>query len=181
MTKTKKIISIAIVAPLIIILFLSLVADKHISITTRQHVNAQKKEVFEQIVFMKNYPNWSPFKVQDPEQEFKISGKDGSVGATFHWKGVKEESEGYQTITSINGMSQVHIDCVITVPFEAHPKFNYQLLEKDGGVEVIQSFDVEMPFPSNIFGLLFGVKEQMAQTNQNGLNLLKTFIENKKI
>lgn len=179
MKKTFTIIGITSGVLVALVAALSFIADKNISITTRQHINSNKQEVFDQIRFMKNYPNWSPFRQQDPRQIYTVTGNDGEVGATFHWEGVKEESKGFQRVVVLEGTDKIKIECNITAPFEAHPAFDYTLIEKENGVEVVQDFLVEMPFPSNIFGMLFGVKKHMAQTNKQGLELLKDFIENK--
>jgi hypothetical protein len=177
MTKTVIIIGVALGAVLVTGVILSLVAPKRISITSRQFIKAPKEKVYDQLRFMKNFPDWSPFKVQDPEQKFSITGNDGELGATFHWEGVKEKSKGLQKIIALQPNKQVDIQCDITEPFQANPTFSYSLHEKENGVEVVQQFDVAMPFPANVFGLLFGLKTKMKNTNEQGLDLLKKVTE----
>lgn len=177
MTKSIIIIGIVLGALLITGVILSLVAPKRISITSKQFIKASKEEVYDQIRFLNNYPKWSPFIVQDPEQRHSVSGVDGEVGATFSWEGVKEKSKGFQRIVSLKSNEQVDISCTITEPFQAQPSFSYMVKEKENGVEVALVFDVELPVPANIFGMLFGLKHEMAKTNQNGLDLLKKVSE----
>jgi Polyketide cyclase / dehydrase and lipid transport len=172
-----KVMLFVVLALLVVGVVLALVAPKKISITSTQFIAAPKQKVFDQIRLMKNFPNWSPFKVQDPEQKFSISGNDGEIGATFHWEGVKEKSKGSQTVSAISGNDQVTIRCNITEPFQANPVFDYTLVEKNGGVEVTQQFDTDMPIPANIFGLLMGLKAEIAATNKQGLELLKKVSE----
>lgn len=152
---------------------LALVAPKQISIRSTQWVAGNKQQVFDYIRHLNNFPNWSPFLKADPQQKHWLSGVDGQVGATYHWVGVGEKSEGKQVVVGLEGNSVIRIRCEITVPFEAQPTFVYTLTEKDGGVEVVQQFDNAMPVPANVFGLLFGLKGKMAATNQEGLALLK--------
>ena len=173
MTKIFIIIGVALGAILVTGVILSLVAPKRISVTTTQFIKASKQTVFDQLRFMKNFPGWSPFRVQDPEQKFHLSGVDGEIGATFHWEGVKEKSKGSQTVTALSGHDHVTIQCEITEPFQSKPVFAYTLVEKNGGVEVTQQFDTDMPVPANIFGLLLGLKSKIAATNKQGLELLK--------
>jgi hypothetical protein len=177
MTKTIIIIGSILGVLLVTGVILALVAPKRISVKNSQFIKASKAEVFNQLRFMKNFPNWSPFKAQDPEQKFNISGNDGQIGATFSWEGVKEKSKGSQTITALKEHESVEIKCNITVPFEAKPTFNYHLIEKNGGVELVQNFESEMPIPSNIFGMLFGLKNKISETNKQGLDLLKKLTE----
>lgn len=180
MTKTLIVIGIVLGALLIAGVILSLVAPKRISVTNKQFIHASKQQVFDQLRFMKNFPKWSPFLVQDPEQKYTVSGQDGEVGATYSWEGVKEKSKGSQRVAKLKSTDEVVIECNITVPFHANPTFNYSLVEKSGGVEVVQHFDTEMPVPSNIFGLLFGLKEKISASNKQGLDLLKKVSESKK-
>ena len=181
MTKTVIIIGIALGAVLITGVILSLVAPKRISITSKQFIKAPKELVFDQLRFMKKYPDWSPFRHQDPEQKFTVTGSDGEVGATFNWEGVKEKSKGSQKIVALKTNERVNIQCNITEPFQAKPLFAYTLHEKEGGVEVVQQFDVDMPVPANIFGLLFGLKSKMASTNEQGLAILKKITEQQQL
>jgi hypothetical protein len=177
MTKTAIIIGIALGAVLITGVILSLVAPKRISISSKQFVKCSKQTVYDQLRYMKNFPNWSPFKVQDPEQKFTVTGHDGQVGATFSWEGVKEKSKGSQKVVALKENEKVDIQCNITQPFQANPYFSYTITEKNGGVEVTQQFDVDMPVPANVFGLLFGLKSKMTTTNELGLELLKKVAE----
>ena len=177
MSKIAMIIGVTVGVLLLTGGILSVVAPKRISVRTAGFVNAPKQQVFDQIRYMKNFPGWSPFLVQDPQQKFSISGNDGQVGATFSWEGVKEKSKGSQKVVSLSGNDNLTIQCSITEPFKSDPVFTYTLTEKNGGVEVIQNFDVPMPFPSNIFGLLLGVKDRMAATNRQGMDLLKKTAE----
>jgi len=177
MTKTFIIIGIVLGAMLVTGVILSLVAPKRISVKSTQFINASGPQVYDQLRFMKNFPNWSPFRAQDPEQKFAISGEDGAVGATFSWEGVKEKSKGSQQVVALTSNERVRIECQITVPFQSNPSFEYTLIERNEGVEVVQQFDVDMPVPVNVIGLLLGLKNKIAQTNQQGLALLKEATE----
>ncbi|MBC7868328.1 MAG: hypothetical protein H7X88_12405 [Gloeobacteraceae cyanobacterium ES-bin-316] len=177
MTKTFIITGAVLGAVLVAGVILSLVAPKRIVVRNSTFVMASKQAVFDQLRFMKNFPGWSPFRVQDPEQKFSISGTDGQVGATFSWEGVKEKSKGSQKIVFIKGNDQVKLHCNITEPFQSDPTFNYLLTEKNGGVEVVQDFDLTLPAPANILGLLFGLKNKISATNKQGLSLLKQAAE----
>jgi hypothetical protein len=177
MTKTMIIIGIALGAVLITGVILTLVAPKRISITSRQFIKAQTQTVYDQLRLMNNFPSWSPFRLQDPEQKYVVTGKDGQIGATFSWEGVKEKSKRSQKLVSLKENQLVEIQCEITEPFQAKPFFSYTLNEKEDGVEVVQQFEVDMPVPVNVIGLILGLKGKMAATNRQGLDLLKKVSE----
>ncbi|WP_340064935.1 SRPBCC family protein [Ascidiimonas aurantiaca] len=182
MKKLLKIVLGLVIVLVALVGILSLLAkdEKNISISSTQFVNAPVDVVYDEIRYLENYPNWSPFKVQDPEQKHKVTGQDGQVGATFHWEGVAEESKGSQTITELKKNKLVKVNCDITVPFQANPQFVYRLDAKNGGTEVTLDFDIEMKFPSNIIAYLLGLRDEMRATNQQGLDLLKELAEGKQ-
>lgn len=151
--------------------------DSHIHITSKQMIAADVNEVYDQIRYLSKFPSWSPYILEDPNQKYRITGTDGQIGATFHWEGVDVEGIGSQTIMSMEDNQTVKMRCDIITPFEAKPEFEYQLKSIDGGVEVTQNFNVAMPFPSNVFSYLFGIRAEMRKINELGLGRLKEVLE----
>ena len=154
-------------------------APKSVSLRSTTLIDAPKSAVMAQLRYLGNFPKWSPFKEEDPAQRHWVTGTDGAVGATFHWEGVKEKSEGSQTIVALRGDDYLQLQCNITVPFEARPTFTYTLHEKNGVTEVVQEFHSEFSAPGNAFALIFGVKGKMEATNRRGLALLQAVVEGK--
>jgi hypothetical protein len=153
--------------------------EKEIVIVSEQQINAPADEVYNTVRNFKNFPSWCPFRLTDPEQKYDITANDGQVGARFHWVGVKETSEGYQEIVSLEENKAVKIKCNITVPYEAKPEFNYYFTPKDNGTVIRQEFKVRMDFPANIIAHFTDLRTDMRLTNEKGLSLLKTLCENK--
>jgi hypothetical protein len=156
---------------------LALVAPKQIAIRSTQWVAGSKQQVFDHIRHLGKFPGWSPFLKADPQQRHWVTGVDGQVGAAYHWVGVGEKSEGKQVIVGLEGNSVIRMRCDITVPFTGQSTFDYTLIEKDGGVEIVQQFETTLAVPVNVIGLLIGLKGKMATTNQEGLALLKQVLE----
>ncbi|XLS29688.1 SRPBCC family protein [Flavobacteriaceae bacterium M23B6Z8] len=181
MKKVVKILLGLVGLIVVAVAILSLLAkdQKNISISSKEYIDAPVDLVYDQIRHLNQYPEWSPFKLQDPEQKHHVTGTDGAVGATFHWEGVAEESKGSQTITELKPNKLVKVNCDITVPFEAKPQFVYKLEPKGNGTEVVLDFDIEMAFPSNIIAYLLDLRTEMSNTNEKGLELLKKVSEKK--
>lgn len=176
--KTALLIAGSVVAVIVLaIVILAATAPKQISVRSTQLVKASKQQVYDQLRYMKNFPSWSPFLVQDPEQQYSVSGPDGQVGATYSWVGVKEKGRGSQQVAQLVPNESVVITCNIIEPFQSNPTFTYTLAEQDGGTLVTQDFDAPMPVPANVFGLLLGLKDKIAATNGQGLKLLKDTTE----
>jgi len=106
-----------------------------------------------------------------------VKGVDGKVGAQYHWVGNKGKDVGYQEIKTITPLKYVKMECDIQKPFKAKPVFEYTFAEKNGGVEVVQDFNLQSSLIDAFFMWLFNVKSNMAKMNARGLELLKQSIE----
>ena len=150
---------------------------KLLKIVTTQNIEASQTEAFDLLRNFERFPEWSPFIVADPEQKNHVTGEIGQVGSVFHWEGVAEESQGAQTLAVVEGKEYLKMECNITKPFEDQPIFEYQINETERGVAVVQNFELECTRFSYFMMNLFGVKEQIAETNELGLARLKTLLE----
>ena len=178
----KKIFIVAIAALAVFIGFgLYKASDlKSIQIITTTTIKSSKKEVFDMVKYLNNFPKWSPFLVQDPSQKYEVKGADGTVGAQYHWEGNGGKDLGYQEIVKIDDLSFIGKKCDIQKPFVAQPTFDYSFSENANGIEVKETFKLESALADAFFLWLFGAKAEMVKTNQQGLDLLKTAVENKK-
>lgn len=141
-------------------------------------INAPKEEVFDMVRYLNNFPKWSPFLAQDPTQKYRVEGEDGTPGAKYHWEGNKGKDLGFQRINKIENNSFVGMECDIQKPFKAKPTFDYTFTGNDGNVTVTQDFNLKSSMTDAFFMWIFGVKKQMEETNEQGLQLLKQALEN---
>lgn len=150
---------------------------KSIQIVKSVTIKGSKEEVFNMVRYLGNFPKWSPFLVQDPTQKYEVKGKDGEVGAQYHWDGNKGKDLGYQEIVKVDTFSFVGMKCDIQKPFQAKPTFEYSFKETANGIEVTQDFKVQSGLMDAFFMWLFGAKAGMEKTNLQGLDLLKKAVE----
>ena len=139
---TKVIFSAALIV-LITFLAISFAAAqklRDIHIQKQVLIEGSLEEVYEQVVYLKNFPSWSPFKEADPSQKTEVKGTDGAVGAEFHWVGNEGKDIGFQTIKEIKPKQYVKMGCDIKKPFEAKPVFEYRFEQVGDKVRVIQDF-----------------------------------------
>lgn len=142
-------------------------------------VEGSLKDVFEQVVYLENFPNWSPFLEADPSQEVEVKGIDGQVGAQYHWVGNKGKDVGYQEIRAIVPLEYLRLECDIQKPFQARPVFEYRFVQSGEEVHVVQDFTLKSNATDAFFMWLFGAKKDMDKMNQRGLELLKNTVEKK--
>lgn len=152
---------------------------KAIKITSKVTIDASQAETFNLLRSLERFPEWSPFVVTDPEQKNHVTGVNGELGSTFHWEGVAEKSEGFQTLVAMEGEDYLRMECQIAKPYKSQPVFEYQLSEKTEGIEVVQVFTLETSGFSGFMMGLFGVKKKMSAMNQLGMDRLKVLLEKK--
>ncbi len=154
-------------------------AFKTIRIEKSVTIKGSADAVFDMVRYLKNFPRWSPFLVQDPSQKYEVKGTDGQVGAQYHWLGNGGKDVGYQEIVKIEPNRFIGLRCDIQKPFVAKPTFDYSFHASNGSVEVRQVFQLESGLVDAFFMMLFGAKAEMEKTNEHGLQLLKKAAEQK--
>jgi hypothetical protein len=152
---------------------------KSIQIVKTVTIKGSKQEVFDMVKYLSNFPKWSPFLAQDPSQKYEVKGTDGTVGAQYHWDGNKGKDLGFQEIVKVEEGRFIGMQGDIQKPFVAKPTFDYSFTETANGVIVKQDFKVESVLIDAFFMWLFGAKKAMAETNQQGLDLMKKAVESK--
>lgn len=173
---------ILIIIAVVIVLFLvigfynaSKLQDIHIQKSVS--IQSDMQTVFDNVVYLKNFPKWSPFYEADPSQKTEVKGNDGQVGAQFHWDGNKGKDLGYQEITEIRFTEYVKMECDIQKPFVAKPTFEYSFSNKGNMVKVTQDFKLKSGLVDAFFMWLFGAKKDMEKMNARGMELLKVASE----
>ncbi|MGP1993575.1 SRPBCC family protein [Zobellia laminariae] len=141
------------------------------------NINADAETTFDNVLYLKNFPKWSPFYEADPTQKTEVKGNDGQVGAQFHWEGNKGKDLGYQEIKEIRPLEYIKMECDIQKPFKANPTFEYSFSQTGNIVKVTQDFNLESGLVDSFFMWLFGAKKEMEKMNARGLELLKITCE----
>ncbi|WP_392436607.1 SRPBCC family protein [Cruoricaptor ignavus] len=175
----KKILLFLLVAIIIFLIigFYNASKLKTIEIEKKVKVNAPQQRVYEAIADLNQYPNWSPFLAQDPSQKYEVKGNAGEVGSSYSWTGNGGTDVGIQEITKTEPNNFVGMKCDIQKPFSAKPTFDYHISQQGAQTEVTQKFRLESGLMDAFFLWLFGVKKEMAATNEQGLQLLKDYLE----
>lgn len=150
---------------------------RHIQIKKTVHIEGTEQAVFEKVMYLKNFPEWSPFLEADPTQKIEVKGIDGQIGAQYHWLGNKGKDVGYQEIKAITPFTYIKMECDIQKPFEARPVFEYTFVKTNDGIEVTQNFELTSGGVDSFFMWLFGAKRDMSKMNARGMELLKIAIE----
>lgn len=177
----KKMIVTILISAVVIFLgigFYNASKLQHIHIQKTAEINTDLKNAFNNVVYLKNFPKWSPFLEVDPTQKIEVKGTDGQVGAQYHWEGNKGKDLGYQEIKQIRNLEYVKMECDIQKPFKAQPIFEYSFQKNGNSVTVTQDFNLNSGLIDAFFMWLFGARKEMAKMNARGMELLKNTCEN---
>lgn len=169
---------ILIIIPVALILFLGIGFYnasnlQQITIQKSVTINADIQTIFDNVVYLKNFPKWSPFYEEDPNQKIEVKGNDGQVGAQFHWNGNNGKDLGYQEIKEIKPLEYIKMECDIQKPFKANPTFEYTFSKTGNVVKVTQHFNIKSGLVDAFFMWLFRAKKGMEEMNARGMELLK--------
>ncbi|MEM6398024.1 MAG: SRPBCC family protein [Bacteroidota bacterium] len=168
---------VGLVAALLAFGFFRSADHRNITLDNEVTINASMDEVFDLVRYLENFPRWSPFLAQDPDQQYEVRGVDGKPGATFHWNGRGGKDVGFQEIITVEDAKYIEMRCDIQKPFVAHPTFAYTFKQTPQGVRVSQHFNVKSGAVDALFMWAFGARKEMDSTNQQGLDLLKQAAE----
>ncbi len=150
---------------------------KEINIRKEVLIDGSLDKVYNQVVYLKNFPNWSPFLEADPSQKYEVKGTDGQAGAQYHWEGNKGKDLGYQEIKEIRPKEYIRMECDIQKPYEVNPVFEYSFKEVGGQTKVVQEFNMKSSKTDAFFMWVFGAKKDISRMNERGLELLKEYVE----
>lgn len=172
--KALKIILYIVLALAGLWVLLGIFAKKNYHIERNVEINAPHEIVFEQVRFFKNFKNWSPWHVYDPDMKTEITGTDGEAGAVYAWSGNDKVGTGTQILKSV---TPGRLDYEVNFSEWGKSPAYFILEEKDKNTSVTWAMDMYVPFPWNAFAMLTDVNAFVGKDFENGLTNLKRVCE----
>jgi hypothetical protein len=177
--KALKIIGLVLVSLLVLVLVTGLFVNGKYDVEREVTINKPKQEVFDYIKYLKNQDNFSVWAKIDPAMKKDFRGEDGTVGFVSAWDSEDPKAgKGEQKIIKINDGQRIDYELHFIEPFES-TDFAYLTTEavNDSVTTVKWGFDGKMKYPMNLMMLFMDMEEMLAPDLQNGLNNLKTLLE----
>lgn len=175
--KILIIVAIVMVIPLIVALFV----PKDYTVIRSIIIEKPKSEVFEYIKYLKNQNDYSKWASMDPNMKKSFSGTDGTVGFISAWNSEDDNvGAGEQQILKIEEGERIDYELRFIRPFESTQQA-YMTTEAmtENRTEVKWGFSGKMNYPMNLMLLLMNFEKMIGDDLQEGLQNLKTIIENK--
>lgn len=171
MKALKVILSIVLIIGALWML-LGLFAKDNYHIERSAEINAPREVVFEQLLLFKNFKNWSPWHVYDPNMKTTITGTDGEPGAVYSWIGNDDVGKGDITLKSV---TPGRLDFDINFSDWGTSPAYFLLEEKDEKTNITWAMDMHVIFPWNAFSMLTDVNAFVGKDFDNGLLNLKKY------
>ena len=176
--KALKIFGAIVLVLAVIIGVLAFLAPTHTHLERTVSIEAPSDMVWENVNNFHSMQEWSPWAAMDTTQQTTYSDNDGEVGSTMEWEG-EETGTGKQEITSMGEGSMVtHLTFFSPMAGEADATMN--LVETEAGTDVTWSYDPDESFPGNMMLVFIDLEDMLGGSYQEGLENLKTMVEDSK-
>lgn len=162
----------------LLVLILAMIAPKTYNVSRSIEIDQPKAVVFDNLRYLKNHDEWSPWAKKDPNMEKKFTGTDGEVGATSYWNGNKEVGEGEQELKKIVDGERIESELRFLKPWKSTSDA-YLTTEATGEskTKVTWGFSGKNKFPVSIMMLFMNMDKAVGGDFEEGLSSLKTLLE----
>lgn len=177
--KALKIIGLVLVAIIVLVLITGLFVDGNYAVEREVTINKPKQEVYDYVKYLKNQHEYNVWTKIDPAMKTEFSGEDGTVGFVSAWDSEDPKAgKGEQKIIKITEGDRIDYELHFIEPFES-TDFAYLTTAavNDSVTTVKWGFNGKMKYPMNLMMLTMNMEEMLAPDLQNGLNSLKTILE----
>lgn len=175
--KILKYLFFAVLALVALFLIAAAFIPKEYDIVLTETINRPKAEVYDYVKLFEKQKEYSEWIKPDPNLDIKITGTDGTVGATHHWNSqVDDVGEGSQTITAMTP-DQIDVDIKFIRPMAggASVKNKFESIDSSS-TKLTMAFHTTAPYPMNLPSYLFG-KGMIEKTEKQILANIKQKLE----
>jgi hypothetical protein len=178
--KVLKIIGLILLGIIALVLITGLFVNGKYDVEREVTIEKPKQEVFDYVKYLKNQDNYSVWAKKDPSMKKEFTGEDATVGCISSWESTDPDvGKGEQKITGIKDGDRIDYELHFIEPFES-TDYAYMTTAavNDSVTSVKWGFNGEMKYPMNLMMLFMDMEEMLAPDLQNGLNNLKSILEN---
>ncbi|MBA3828449.1 MAG: SRPBCC family protein [Taibaiella sp.] len=177
MKKFFRFLGILVLILVLAVVVLGLVEPKDGNITRTTVINAPQSVVFDQIVYFKNWPHWSPWYQMEPTATITYQGTDGQPGSSYTWTGDKTGA-GTMTNKDVMNNNTLKFDTHFTKPMENTCPGSMKAEDAGNGqTKVTWSFDYHSPFPWNAMHAFMNMDKMVGKDFEKGLANMKAYVE----
>lgn len=143
------------------------------------YIELPSDSVFAFVSQLKNQGRYSVWAKMDPNMKVEFEGADGTVGFLMRWDSpIDSVGAGEQEIVGMEIGKQINYKIRFLRPFESESdSWMSTRADASGSTEVEWGMTGTMPYPMNLFSVLMDLEGSIGRDLQNGLNNLKSILE----
>lgn len=157
---------------------LSLLAPTQQTVQKSILINAKPSVVYQQMMLLQNFTNWSVWGRADSTIKYSAEGKDGVVGSKIKWQGSSVlAGKGEVVLTGLEENRLITHDVVLLEPQPLKAQSRFDVLPVGNQTEVKWTFTVPAKRPLNIFNIFYNLEKEKGKDFATGLLALKLLVE----
>ena len=125
----------------------------------------------------KQWPQWSPWLIMEPDATLTYSDRQGQVGATYGWSGVLVGAGSMELMEVHDDALKMQLNFV--KPFKSQADVSFTLKDLSDKTEVVWHMHGHLPF--FMFWMTNKMKTFIGMDYERGLHMLKEYLETGKV
>lgn len=110
-----------------------------------KQVKAPIQQAFDHVRDFRNWPDWSPWLLHEPDATVSYSDTSGEVGGHYSWEG-RHIGAGKMTLTEQNRPYTLQCELQFLRPFKSNSRVSFHFEEQEEGTLITWSMHGNMPF-----------------------------------
>lgn len=157
----------------------ALFIPKTYEVRKQVYIDLPADSVFSYVSQLRNQGLYSVWAKMDPNMKAEFEGTDGTVGFRMSWdSAIDSVGAGEQEIVGIEPGKRVDYKIRFLRPFKSESdSWMSTRADASGSTEVEWGMTGSMPYPLNLFLVLMDLEGSIGRDLQNGLNNLKSIME----
>ncbi|MCG8378463.1 MAG: GyrI-like domain-containing protein [Proteobacteria bacterium] len=138
------IISLIVILILAAVIYLATL-DGNYTVRQSHTINADKEAVFDKLIDLKSWPEWSPWLIHEPDTRLEYSEKTNAEGGNYSWDG-KYIGAGKLTHIKLERPNHIKNKLEFIRPFKSVCDVGFELEDEQGKTKVTWYMNGSMPF-----------------------------------
>ena len=176
MKKFLRFVVVLLLIVIVAVVVLGLIEPNDITVTRTALIKAPKEAVFEQMVYYKNWLNWSPwYRMDSGKMKMTYYGTDGQPGSGYTWEGDKTGA-GDMKDSAVKGTEMTYV-LTFTKPHTGSAWGTLKADDSAGMTKATWTCSMHFPFPMNAMCIFMNMDKMLGGDFASGLENMKTYVE----
>jgi uncharacterized protein YndB with AHSA1/START domain len=152
-------------------------AKAEYEVTREATIAAPREAIFDLLVDLRRWREWSPWEDIDPDLRRSYSGPTSGVGAVYEWDGNRKAGQGRMEIVSAEPPARLEIVLQFIKPFKSTTTTTFVLDARDGGTNVTWRLVGPKSFTTRLMGIFMSMDKMVGRDFERGLTRLSAAVQ----